>query len=62
MLAAEVVENHVEREHVSVILELLRESICEARETPILHTKGQVPTLHVCGRDVLVAAAGIRAR
>lgn len=45
MLAAEVVEHHRDREHVGVVLKLLRERIRKPSEAAILHAEREVPTL-----------------
>lgn len=55
MDAHEVVPDGVERDHVHVVLELLRERIRQPGEPPHLHPHGQVLALGVAGRDVLRA-------
>ena len=65
MHATEIVVGMVDRNHVAVILEFLRERICEPREAANAHPQIQVLPFDITGRDVVVvrsAAQDARAR
>jgi hypothetical protein len=47
VLLHKVVSNEVECQRMAVVVELLRECICEAREAPHLHSHREVVTLGI---------------
>jgi hypothetical protein len=53
MHATEVVVRMVDRNHVAVVLEFLREGIRQPCEAPDAHSQIQVLPLYITGRDVL---------
>src|SRR5205085_12692245 len=51
--------DRVQRDHVGVVLELLGEAVCQAREAAYLHPHGEVASLDVGRADVVdVGIAG----
>jgi hypothetical protein len=65
MDAAEIVIGMVDRNHVTVILEFLREGIREPRKSPHSHSQIQVLPLYKARRDVIavrIAAQDASAR
>lgn len=53
MDADEVIPDGVERDHVGVVLELLRESVGQPREAAHVHSHREVLALHIARRNVL---------
>jgi hypothetical protein len=53
MNAAEVVIGMINRDHVTMVLELFGKSICQAREAPYSHPQVQVLPLYKAGGNVL---------
>lgn len=48
----EIIVHVVNRQRCQVILDLLRECICKAREAAILHSHGEILAFHVRRADV----------
>ena len=65
MDSAEIVIGVVDRDHMAVVLEFLREGVRQAGEAPHAHAQIQVLSLYVTGRDVIavrIATQDARAR